>query len=157
MDVTYVNENKLEIYLALEGGYVIDPTTITVIDDNSTFNSQYSSGTIIFRDNKMVIQFNDYLDYLPSGVLEVDLKTQVGHIYDNIEPELYQVNTVVEWTDIYSEPNAKSEIVDTITGTDVYTIVAVCYDDEYNWWGKLKSGVGWINLSDPGIEPLDLY
>ena len=42
---------------------------------------------------------------------------------------------------IRSGPGVSYKIVDTIKNGGVYTIVATC-----DGWGKLKSGVGWVNL-----------
>lgn len=49
--------------------------------------------------------------------------------------------------DVYESPDANSAIVMTLTEENVYTIVEETYDG-YGRWGKLKSGAGWICVSD---------
>lgn len=72
-----------------------------------------------------------------------DYKTPVSKA-DNIVP--YTV-TVYAQTAVYSGPSFSHDYVMTIEEQGVYTIVEEHYDP-YNvcTWGKLKSGVGWINL-----------
>lgn len=50
-------------------------------------------------------------------------------------------------TDIYSGPGYQFDLVMTLDEQGVYTIVEECYDySTDSTWGKLKSGVGWIDL-----------
>ena len=73
----------------------------------------------------------------------------------NVEnkPELWRVNTVVDSTDIRSGPGENNDVVNVIEGQQAVTIVEKYYDEvTYDTWGKLKSGLGWINPSDPGME-----
>lgn len=49
--------------------------------------------------------------------------------------------------DVYESADANSAIVMTLTEENVYTIVEETYDG-YGRWGRLKSGVGWICVSD---------
>lgn len=54
-------------------------------------------------------------------------------------------------TPIYSGPSY-DETHAGVVGTDgTYTIVEERWDDEGNLWGKLKSGAGWVNLTDEEI------
>ena len=56
---------------------------------------------------------------------------------------------------IYDEPSFYANVVGEITDNSIYTIVEESFDQgSMTFWGKLKSGVGWINLAaaeDPGI------
>ena len=54
----------------------------------------------------------------------------------------YVVKINTDVLNVRKEPNANAPIVTTVKKGQAYTIVA-----ESNGWGKLKSGVGWINLS----------
>ena len=49
-------------------------------------------------------------------------------------------------TPIYEEPRFDSAFVQYVELSGPYTIVEEAYDEEYNLWGKLKSGVGWVFL-----------
>ncbi len=51
-------------------------------------------------------------------------------------------------TYIYAGPGYNYNYVMTLDEQGVYTIVDECYDTgTYSTWGKLKSGVGWVNLT----------
>ena len=98
-----------------------------------------------------------------TGVLWGKLKSGVGWVnisaanfyntYDHKAPNSQPNNTVpytvtvYAQTDVYAGPGFSYDYVMTIEEQGVYTIVEE-YFDSYNMctWGKLKSGVGWINL-----------
>lgn len=48
---------------------------------------------------------------------------------------------------IYSKPDSTSSFVQNVGQDGIYTIVEEAYDAEGNLWGKLKSGLGWVDLS----------
>ena len=50
---------------------------------------------------------------------------------------------------IFSKPDSQSEFVRLIVEEGVYTITEEYCDDSGFVWGNLKSGLGWVNLSDP--------
>lgn len=50
---------------------------------------------------------------------------------------------------VFKEPDANSKFVRSFGHQGAYTIVEERYDDQGNLWGKLKSGIGWTNLTDP--------
>lgn len=50
---------------------------------------------------------------------------------------------------IFKEPDANSKFVRAFGHQGAYTIVEERYDDQGNLWAKLKSGIGWTNLTDP--------
>lgn len=49
---------------------------------------------------------------------------------------------------VFSGPSYDNSFVQTVEFAGTYTIVEERYDDEGNLWGRLKSGAGWINLTD---------
>lgn len=49
---------------------------------------------------------------------------------------------------IYSGPGSDYKLVGTVQEKGVYTIVEESADSEGNLWGKLKSGAGWVNLTE---------
>jgi len=51
------------------------------------------------------------------------------------------------WVPIYEGPGYDYSFVRTVDETGVYTIVAEQIDDEDNYWGKLKSGIGWVDFT----------
>jgi len=52
------------------------------------------------------------------------------------------------WTPIYTEAGYEYGVLTDLVGKDgVYTIIQELTDDEGCVWGRLKSGIGWINLT----------
>ena len=50
---------------------------------------------------------------------------------------------------IFKEPDADSAFSQTVEQEGIYTIVEEVRHANGQIWGRLKSGVGWVNLSDP--------
>ena len=48
---------------------------------------------------------------------------------------------------IYTNPGYNYPKADTTADIGVYTIVAECRDEDGNLWGRLKSGVGWVDVT----------
>ena len=57
-------------------------------------------------------------------------------------------------TMIYSGPGFLSGVVELVGETGVYTIIEEQKDADGNTWGSLKSGAGWICLTDPVLAPI---
>lgn len=55
---------------------------------------------------------------------------------------------------IHAEPDFRSSVTAIFGEAGVYTIVEEEYDRDGNLWGKLKSGLGWVCLTDPAIVPI---
>lgn len=66
------------------------------------------------------------------------------------EPAMSPYLETVNWSQqpIYSGPGSNYDYNGTVEVAGVYTIVAEEYDSYGNLWGQLKSGAGWINLTD---------
>ncbi|MBR6825954.1 MAG: hypothetical protein IKM59_05330 [Oscillospiraceae bacterium] len=56
--------------------------------------------------------------------------------------------TLLSSTPIYRAPNEYSEFIQYVGVYGAYTIVEEAWDQYGNLWGRLKSGVGWVMLSD---------
>ena len=56
----------------------------------------------------------------------------------------------IAWADqsVFAEPNYDSAFVGTVELAGTYTITEEAYDEEGNLWGRLKSGMGWVDLTD---------
>lgn len=50
---------------------------------------------------------------------------------------------------IFKEPDANSKFVQVFGHQGAYTVVEECYDENGDLWAKLKSGIGWTNVTDP--------
>ena len=57
-------------------------------------------------------------------------------------------------TMIYAGPAFLSGAVALVEEAGVYTIVEESLDRDGNTWGKLKSGAGWICLTEPALAPI---
>lgn len=90
---------------------------------------------------KLVDTRPEYNVYDDNGKLVYKGKGVVKEVRDKDVVD-YLVN-VKSKTLVYAKPDSKSAVVDKIAEKGVYTIVA-----ENNGYGKLKSGVGYIKLSD---------
>jgi len=51
------------------------------------------------------------------------------------------------WVEIYEGPGYDYDYAGIVGEDGVFTIVDEHIDDEGNYWGKLKSGAGWVNLT----------
>jgi hypothetical protein len=60
-------------------------------------------------------------------------------------PESYTMHLLAA-VQIFSEPSYDGKFVQAIGLDGVYTIVEESVDTDGSYWGKLKSGAGWINL-----------
>ena len=57
-------------------------------------------------------------------------------------------------TCIYSQPAFVSEVTALVGEAGTYTIVEEATDPDGNIWGRLKSGLGWVCLTDPPLTPI---
>ncbi len=60
----------------------------------------------------------------------------------------YTIRLMSDYLPIYDGPGYEYQVVNEITDGGAYTIVEECISPEGYLWGKLKSGIGWINLDD---------
>jgi N-acetylmuramoyl-L-alanine amidase CwlA len=132
--------------------YVVTKDSLNV---RSARNASSSILTTIPKGTKVEVSYIMYQDNSATakGALwgGVTYNGKTGFInLDYVEPYqdsnskstnyVIKINTDV--LNVRKEPNANAPIVTTVKKGQAYTIVA-----ESNGWGKLKSGVGWINLS----------
>ena len=175
------DDDSVTVFVVYAPMSVVDPDRVGDIDDpyiDGEFvfypNGSYSDGYGgLLSDNSrgiekkeitddtivafklMTEQDKQYYEDDMSGLNNITSETQDDTSDQNqgghSKPELWRVNTVVDVTYIYSGPDG--EVVGTIEGPQAVTIIEWWYDDYlYDTWGKLKSGLGWINLSEPGME-----
>lgn len=55
---------------------------------------------------------------------------------------------------IYKEPGFHCEVSGSFQEAGVFTIVEETYDRDGNLWGRLKSGIGWVCLTEPPMAPI---
>ncbi len=138
--------------------------TISLLDHTEIYSGPgYEHSFVMTINETGVFTIVDEYIHPSTGILWGKLKSGVGWVnltganaqnyygYKSPEPEHYNTVpytvTVYANTDVYSGPSFSNKYVMTIEEQGVYTIVEEHYDP-YNvcTWGKLKSGVGWINL-----------
>ncbi len=87
-----------------------------------------------------------------SGNLWGRLKSGAGwiNLSDITDAEIEAFLQYVHHADqpIFSEPTYDSLYIGTVQEAGTYTITAAAWDSDGNYWGRLKSGLGWIDLSD---------
>ena len=57
-------------------------------------------------------------------------------------------------TCIYAGPAFTAEVAALVEEAGVYTITEEATDPDGNIWGRLKSGLGWVCLTDPPLAPI---
>ena len=57
-------------------------------------------------------------------------------------------------TQIYAGPEFKSGSVALVEEAGAYTIIEEATDRDGNLWGRLKSGLGWVCLTEPALAPI---
>ena len=57
-------------------------------------------------------------------------------------------------TVIYAGPACRFGAVELVGAAGAYTIVEETWDTDGNHWGRLKSGAGWVCLSEPLLAPI---
>jgi hypothetical protein len=68
--------------------------------------------------------------------------------------ESYTVKLTQEDTPIYAGPAFRYGTAELIYEPGVFTIVEEATDADGNLWGKLKSGAGWLCLTEPALAPI---
>ena len=57
-------------------------------------------------------------------------------------------------TMIYAAPGFVNEVTALVEEAGAYTIVEEATDADGNLWGRLKSGLGWVCLTEPALAPI---
>ena len=87
---------------------------------------------------------------------ETETSPQVNHP-EETQPSQFASYTVTvddPETRIYEGPAFCYPVATLVGEAGVYTIVEETLDTDLNLWGRLKSGLGWICLTDPPITPV---
>lgn len=87
--------------------------------------------------------------------LPTTIATEPEETTEPTEPEPPQPTSSVPYitniagsVGIYQRPDWNSGFVQYVGASGLYTIVEEAYDSQGNLWGKLKSGAGWVILSE---------
>lgn len=117
-------------------------SAVAVVDDNGLVTAIGSGTAIIkcFTDNNKSASCSVTVKSAKST--EAETKPVTNEEFSPYVVKLYK------GLPYYAGPSYDYEINGKIVKTTIYTIVAEEYDGSGNKWGKLKSGVGWICLSN---------
>ena len=140
----------------------IENLTAIVEQNSAYFYNDEIEGILTFDDDSIRLYITmSNISGIPSQYEEVysmriDESVQYGNgmkYFENVsafEPYIIQITNPK--LSIYDSPNYDANIVGEITDKGSYTIVdEYCNPSDspaYYTWGKLKSGVGWINIYD---------
>ncbi|MBQ3575209.1 MAG: hypothetical protein IJA26_06045, partial [Clostridia bacterium] len=77
------------------------------------------------------------------------LKSGAGWVFiENDWADTFYTVPLGGWVQIFEAPGYDYSYVGDVGADGVYTITAEYLDDEGNYWGQLKSGAGWVNLTE---------
>ena len=71
-----------------------------------------------------------------------------------VEDESYVLRIEDPETRIYSAPGFTNEVTAMLEEAGAYTIVEEQRDADGNLWGRLRSGIGWVCLTNPALAPI---
>ncbi|MBQ8181623.1 MAG: hypothetical protein IJ010_06605 [Ruminococcus sp.] len=135
----------------------IENLTAIVEQNSAYFYDDNIEGILTFDDDSIRLYVTmSNISGIPSQYEEVysmriDESVQYGNgmkYFENVSSfEPYIIDVTNPKLLIYDSPSYYANIVGVITDKSKYTIVEE-YTEQYETWGKLKSGVGWINLYD---------
>lgn len=111
---------------------------------------QFGGETNLIRDNKIAGVTCDQ-DYC---YIEIEKKEPVvPEPSTEFKPFLIQAKTPMN---VRTAPGVENKAVGQIDGKYKYTIVETAKASDGGTWGLLKSGMGWINVSDKYVNKFDL-
>ena len=125
---------------------------------NSVSASSTVTGKLAFEDSSITVTiFDSAFSGIPAETLVFDsrhdgnwaLENYNGWYTATLTPSKatpYLVKILSPSLPYYNAPSYDAKIAGRITDHGTYTIVEEVYDENWEIWGKLKSGAGWINL-----------
>lgn len=105
---------------------------------------EYDWVKLVGKDNRYTIVEEAICEY---GHLWGRLKSGAGWVrVPNIVSEESYTMELGAWVPIFQGPGYDYMYSDLVGKDNTYTIIMEIKDDEGNYWGRLKSGAGWVNL-----------
>lgn len=127
-----------------------------VLENNTAyFDTGDVKGHLNFENNIItVVITNSSRAYMPPERMTFDGRHDHSWEYEGFDTaaafEPYVIQVTNPYLLIYDAPSYYANVVGEITDKSRYTIVEE-YNGDFDTWGKLKSGLGWINLYDATI------
>lgn len=144
----------------------IEDVPATLEDNTAYFDTGDVQGYLTFEDDIItVVITNSSRPYMSSEVMTFDGRHEHSWEYEGFDTAAVFEPYIIEVTNpklsIYEAPTYDANIVGEITDKSRYTIVEEFCDPfdspAYFTWGKLKSGLGWINLHDATMPDDPFY
>lgn len=144
----------------------IEDVPATLENDTAYFDTGDVQGYLTFEDDIItVVITNSSRPYMTTEVMTFDGRHEHSWEYEGFDTVVDFEPYVIEVTNpklsIYDSPSYNANIVGEITDKSRYTIVEEYIEPGQTSigyiWGKLKSGVGWINMYDATIVDDSFY
>ena len=138
----------------------------TLENDTAYFDTGDVQGYLTFEDDIITVAItNSSRVYMPTEVMTFDGRHDHSWEYEGFDTaddfEPYVIEVTNPKLSIYDSPSYNANIVGEITDKSRYTIVEEYIEPGQTSigyiWGKLKSGVGWINMYDATIVDDSFY
>lgn len=148
LTISSVNGNNIVFTLWYYRTASIDDAIAVLDGDTAYFKTDGIKGYMVFCDGTIEFSITDSPNPLmPAENMTFNARHDHSWYRDGFETEppfeSYILHVSNPNLTIYAEPSYYSSVTGYITDQGYYTIVA-----EDGSWGKLKSGMGWINLID---------
>ena len=144
----------------------IEDVPAALENDTAYFNTGDVQGYLTFEDDIItVVITNSSRVYMPTEVMTFDGRHDHSWEYEGFDTaadfEPYVIEVTNPKLSIYDSPSYSANIVGEITDKNKYTIVEEYIEPGQTsigyTWGKLKSGLGWINMYDATIVDDSFY
>lgn len=144
----------------------IEDVPATLENDTAYFDTGDVQGYLTFEDDIItVVITNSSRPYMTTEVMTFDGRHDHSWEYEGFDTaadfEPYVIEVTNPKLSIYDSPSYSANVVGEITDKVRYTIVEEYIEPGQTSigyiWGKLKSGVGWINMYDATIVDDSFY
>lgn len=144
----------------------IEDVPATLENDTAYFDTGDVHGYLTFEDDIITVAItNSSRVYMPTEVMTFDGRHDHSWEYEGFDTaadfEPYVIEVTNPKLSIYDSPSYSANVVGEITDKSRYTIVEEYIEPGQTSigyiWGKLKSGVGWINMYDATIVDDSFY
>lgn len=144
----------------------IEDVPATLENDTAYFDTGDVQGYLTFEDDTItVVITNSSRPYMTPETMTFDGRHEHSWEYEGFDTtdtfEPYIIQVINPKLSIYDLPSYSANVVGEITDKSRYTIVEEYIEPGQTSigyiWGKLKSGVGWINMYDATIVDDSFY
>lgn len=166
LTISSVKKNNIIFSLWYYRTDSIEDVPATLENDTAYFDTGDVQGYLTFEDDIItVVITNSSRPYMTPEVMTFDGRHDHSWEYEGFDTAADYEPYVIEVTNpklsIYDSPSYSANIVGEITDKSRYTIVEEYIEPGQTSigyiWGKLKSGVGWINMYDATIVDDSFY